>query len=89
MKTLSQFSLEQTETKIQTKNKAVTLRDGGSQLYDVVNTEDCGFCAVIQDFSIGSKRTGKEGSWLGMLPPPNHTGDKHVPISCSDIEFVN
>lgn len=79
---------ENKEARIVISQKYDVFRDGGSHGHRVLNPEECGFVTVIQDFSIGAKKNQTEGKFFGMLPPPNHTWDKHVPISYDSIDWV-
>lgn len=64
------------------------LRDGGSHMHAVLNSSECGFIQVIRDHSIGSRARQEYGQLLGMLPPPDHTGDKHVKLDEREVSFV-
>jgi hypothetical protein len=72
--------------KIVAVKKFSVLRDGGSHMHEVLNGEQCGYCQIIQDFSIPSKKNGNAGRWKGMPHPPNHTN--YQEIYEEDIEFV-
>jgi hypothetical protein len=85
---MKSFSSFRNRTKIAATEKYDVLRDGGSHIHEVLNPEECGFVQVIQNFSIHSAKNGTRGKWYGMLPPPNHTGDKHVELDSDDITFV-
>lgn len=65
-----------------------TLRDGGSHMHPVLNTKECGLVSVIQNHSIGSRVNQTYGLWYGVLPPPNHTSDKYIPLDIVDISFI-
>jgi hypothetical protein len=88
MKKFQQIREDFIRQKIIAVKKFTVLRDGGSHMHEVLNGEECGFCNVIQDFSIHSKKNGTDGKWRGILFPPNHTNDKHLIIDVHDIEFV-
>jgi len=75
------------QPRIKIEEKFAVYRDGGSHGHKVLNTEECGFVTVVQDFSIGAKRRQAEGQFFGMLPPPNHTNDKWVKISADAIDW--
>lgn len=87
MKSFRQLRDSAAQPRIKIEDNFDVYRDGGSHRHKVLNTEECGFVAVIQDFSIRAKRNQTEGQFFGMLPPPNHTNDKWVKISGELIDW--
>lgn len=71
--------------KVKVSTKYTVVRDGGSHIYNVLNSDECGFCFLKQDFGIHSKTRGQ---WFLTYNPPNHTNDKHIPAGIENIEFV-
>lgn len=87
MKTFHEFAQEQSPNKIVvSKSHDTVFRDGGSLGYYVKNPEECGFQLLVQDFSIGSKRNGTEGSWYVRRPAPNHI--EKYPVDVQRVAFV-
>lgn len=72
--------------KIKAKKEYTVYRDGGSHGHEIINSNECGFCRLIQDFSIGSKERGTRERWYLNPNPPNHT--HKIETDLYDIEWV-
>ena len=93
MKSFKEFGMSLTgggthigTTRIIAEKDFSVIRDGGSHVHKVLNSEECGFCQVVQDFSIRSEERGTRGSWYVNLNPPNHIEKSSCCVQ--DVEFV-
>lgn len=85
MISFKQFSKNDSDQIIVEKKHGV-YRDGGSHFHKVLNSKETGYCLVVQDFSVHSKKNGTHGDWNLTPNPPNHT--QRIKTDPSHIRFV-